>query len=441
MFSLALFILNIVQATTMDLSHDEAYYWIYSQFPALGYYDHPPMVAWMISAGEWIGRSEFAVRLPFALMQAGLLWVLWLLAGCRNSVVFASASLAFPLLHAAGFLALPDTPLLFFSTIFWLLAIWYRDNEKSWHPPVIAIVLTGLLYSKYQGFAVALLTAAAMPGVFKRKSFWLTIVLTCFFCLPHLIWQHQHDYISAEFHLSQRSGKGFSFENVLSYAGGQLILGGIFPLILIARYVYKFRSGDRVLVINSFGMLGLIFLLSFRNRIEANWTATAYAALIPLAATALKDANLKKAFAIACAPAVLAAFIFRFALMLPYPEGRYPIERFGEVKNWRAKAHRTFVEAQGRPVFAETYQIASKLSFYGKKLVPALELRSRKSQFSLIEREANIRTKISKNGKITFVDSKRSEGAVEIKTGYKGPLFVIPSIKLEELFKNKKKAL
>lgn len=424
----------------MDLSHDEAYYWIYSQFSALGYYDHPPMVAWVIAAGEWIGRSEFAVRLPFAIMHTGLLWILWLLGGRRNPVVFAAASLAFPLLQAAGFLALPDTPLLFFSAFFWLLAISYRDNEKTWHPPVIAIVLTGLLYSKYQGFAVALLTAAAMPNVFKRKSFWVVIGLTCLLCLPHLIWQHQHDYISAQFHLSQRSGKGFSLENVFNYAGGQLILGGIFPLLLIAYSAFKSKTADKVLLYNSYGMLGLIFLLSFRNQIEANWTATAFAALVPLAASTVKE-NFKKTFALACAPAVMVTLSFRLALMLPYPEAKYPIERFGEVKNWRKKARQTFAAAKGRPVFAETYQMASKLSFYGKELVPALELESRKSQFSLLESDPKIKTKLAKNGKITFVSSKRSEGAVEIKTGYKGPLFVIPSIKLEELFKNQKKAL
>ncbi|MCI5183461.1 MAG: hypothetical protein D3921_13270 [Candidatus Electrothrix sp. AW1] len=50
---------------------DEAYYWQWSRYPALGYYDHPPMLAWAIwLATTLFGQSEFAVRLPTVLALA-----------------------------------------------------------------------------------------------------------------------------------------------------------------------------------------------------------------------------------------------------------------------------------------------------------------------------------------------------------------------------------
>src|SRR5574342_803708 len=33
----------------LDLYTDEAYYWLWSTRPAAGYFDHPPMVAWLVA--------------------------------------------------------------------------------------------------------------------------------------------------------------------------------------------------------------------------------------------------------------------------------------------------------------------------------------------------------------------------------------------------------
>ena len=41
----------------LELLPEETYYWTYSKHPALGYFDHPPMVAWVIGLGK-IGRAH-----------------------------------------------------------------------------------------------------------------------------------------------------------------------------------------------------------------------------------------------------------------------------------------------------------------------------------------------------------------------------------------------
>src|SRR6478752_1651969 len=45
---LALVALRLIAAALTPLTFDEAYYWMWSQHLALGYYDHPPMVAVVI---------------------------------------------------------------------------------------------------------------------------------------------------------------------------------------------------------------------------------------------------------------------------------------------------------------------------------------------------------------------------------------------------------
>ena len=45
-----LILLRGVMAGLLPLSADEAYYWLWSLHPAWGYFDHPPMIAWLIRA-------------------------------------------------------------------------------------------------------------------------------------------------------------------------------------------------------------------------------------------------------------------------------------------------------------------------------------------------------------------------------------------------------
>src|SRR5260221_3255621 len=55
---------------------DETYYWDWSRHLAFGYYDHPPVIAWLIAAGNWLAglfganASPLAIRL-FPVISGG----------------------------------------------------------------------------------------------------------------------------------------------------------------------------------------------------------------------------------------------------------------------------------------------------------------------------------------------------------------------------------
>jgi hypothetical protein len=44
-FLLLFFIINFIQILFSEVLEDEAYYWMWSQQMAFGYFDHPPLVA------------------------------------------------------------------------------------------------------------------------------------------------------------------------------------------------------------------------------------------------------------------------------------------------------------------------------------------------------------------------------------------------------------
>ena len=55
--------LRCLVARHVDLETDEAYYWLWSRHLAISYYDHPPLIAYLIRLGTALfGDTVFGVR-------------------------------------------------------------------------------------------------------------------------------------------------------------------------------------------------------------------------------------------------------------------------------------------------------------------------------------------------------------------------------------------
>src|SRR5919206_1781225 len=83
-----------------ELYADEAYYWLWSLRPAAGYYDHPPLVAWLIALSAPVVPGEVGVRLLF--LAAGALTVVFAALLARELSPDARAPLYAAALAAAA---------------------------------------------------------------------------------------------------------------------------------------------------------------------------------------------------------------------------------------------------------------------------------------------------------------------------------------------------
>ena len=73
-----LLLLRAIMAAQLPLSADEAYYWLWSLYPAAGYFDHPPMIAWLIRAGTaLLDDTPFGVRLAGVILSIPASWFVW----------------------------------------------------------------------------------------------------------------------------------------------------------------------------------------------------------------------------------------------------------------------------------------------------------------------------------------------------------------------------
>src|ERR1041384_7213551 len=136
---LAMVALRLIAAAFTPITFDEAYYWMWSQHLAGGYYDHPPMVAVVIRLGTLIaGDTEFGVRLVSILLALPMSWTIYQAAeqdgGSRRVAASSAILLNITLMAAVGtMIVTPDAPLLVASRLLlFALAKVLHTGQGAW---------------------------------------------------------------------------------------------------------------------------------------------------------------------------------------------------------------------------------------------------------------------------------------------------------------------
>ena len=74
------FVINLLQGIFTEIQEDEAYYALYGEHLAWGYYDHPPMVGLMTFLSSIFFPGSLGVRLFTIIASCLSLFVMWLIA-------------------------------------------------------------------------------------------------------------------------------------------------------------------------------------------------------------------------------------------------------------------------------------------------------------------------------------------------------------------------
>jgi hypothetical protein len=287
-FLLCWTIFNAIQAYTLEVHADEAYYWMYSKFMDWGYFDHPPMVALFIWLGDHVMHNELGLRLVTVVTSSITIYLLWLILKkyAIDAWLFILVVSGMLIIHMYGFTTTPDAPLFFFTVVFYYLYQKYITND-AWQLAVLLGVVTAcLMYSKYHAILLIGLTLASNIKLLKRGTFWGIVVIALLLFVPHILWQFQHDFPSLKYHLYERSAMVYNPSNTYTYIPGQLLMAG--PVIGWFLYysAFKIQVKDafiRCLLVNCVGALCFFFLSTFRGEAQPHWTLIAFAPLSMLA--------------------------------------------------------------------------------------------------------------------------------------------------------------
>jgi len=380
-------LVNLLQAMFTELADDEAYYWVYSTRLDWGYFHQPPFIGFLIRCGTFLSEAEWGVRLLPVLLNGLALHLVWRMTNQQRPFVFWGIIAATFLAHFAGFLAVPDSPFVFFTALFLYVTKAYLKSFSWKLAIVLGIVGACLLYSKYHGILVLGFVLLANWRELKRPSIYLIPLTIAVLMLPHLFWQMEHGFPGLGYHLTERFGQYFELENTSNYLLGQLLVTGPFMGILSVVAAIRYKAADpfeRTLKVLLYGVMGYFFLWSFKGPIEANWTACAFLPLFVLAHNYLSASASRRKWVLAVAtPSIIFLLLLRInivtATVVPEPLAR----KFGEFNGWQEMADTVNAQTGDLPLLVNSYQTAAKLAYYTKKPVTSLNLYMSGNEYDL----------------------------------------------------------
>jgi len=284
-------VLWLVQAMTLGMSDDEAYYWVLSQKPAWGYAYHPPMVAWIMGISDgltsWFSflPREGRVRLGGLALSSGFFWlaIQWARAilkeeqgreiELRDLVFFL-----LPGLTGAGWMMVPDLPLF----LAWSLCWWGSWNPQG--PRASLLLFLGALIGMLSKFSALLFIFSASLTLLTRAPRDLRLRLLCWLglgsvvaSLPTLYWNSQNDWVALRYQFLERhqGGGAADWTRYLRFWVSQMILAGpaLVSLIFYPRLWKEalHHSRTQALLIWILPAAGVFWLQPLFSDFKAHW--------------------------------------------------------------------------------------------------------------------------------------------------------------------------
>jgi len=277
----------------LELSADEAQYWLWSNHLSWGYFSKPPLIAWLIAFSNLVlGVSEFSIRILAPIFHGITAILIFYLAkevsDKSHLAQFLSALtwLTLPIIGVGSFLMSTDTPLMLLWTI-GLLSIFnaYKSEEKStW---LISGLISGIsIYAKYAAFYMPLGLFLFFFIAYKSNSKIKFIHLFIFFSsfllvsIPNLIWNMFNNFSTIN-HLSSNAvidSPRYSLLGSLDFIISQVwVIGPIMFIVSILAIWSTLKLKDNFGLLIWFVLPVFIIMTTqgFFSEANANWSATA----------------------------------------------------------------------------------------------------------------------------------------------------------------------
>lgn len=405
-------ILSILFASQTPLTFDETYYWQWSRHLAWGYFDHPPMIAYLIAAGtRLVGTNPLGVRLVPLILAVALAWLIYRLgriywghsrAGLWSLVLMVTM----PLFAVGDMISTPDTPLLFFWGASVLITLRALESGRYFDWMLLGVCAGLGLLSKFPMVLLYLSLLFAMLVIRRGRIAlasikpWLALGISLLIALPMIIWEYKHNLQSITFHLKQGFGPVAGAPDHITglQTFSQFLIGQagvitplMFALILYALgrsllYIPPKNPNDKslapaeihpFLLIPALVTFGVFGIASFLQHSNPNWAAPAYVTAIPLSGGILAVMIHHRKYLVRWLAYFTVGFAAAVSLYLhietAHPMVAYqnypltfPIDR-KPLSHWvdQLRANETH-DGQKPWIIGSNYKIASILAFYMK---------------------------------------------------------------------------
>ncbi len=389
-------LVRCVAAAHLPLSGDEAYYWEWSRRLAFGYYDHPPMVAWVIALFSLGYKSTFLIRLPFVLCGAGAAIAVhaFVARATCNAASGATAALLLtlaPFATIAFFAATPDGPFLFLWSLTLYLTLRTIDPPTPvWRVP-LALCLGAAVLSRVLGALLAIGVAYVLISGARRfasssshvgvkRYTWVAIAIFVLVIAPYVLWDASHGWSALRFAVFGRHDATFHGGNLLPLLGlyAVVLTPGVFVAAIIALVRLARRTSPAELVLwgSALPLLVACLGLALRERVEFYWADGAFISLI--AGIGLYAPQLLRGvrYAAVVVPAAVIALLLYTVAALPLQTYNFAQKTFslrlrheGPFEIWAFQPAARDIAKEARAqhawVMTDGYGLSSVLDYYG----------------------------------------------------------------------------
>lgn len=377
----------------INLDPDEAQYWTWSQNLDFGFYSKPPGIAWQIWLGcKLFGQTELGVRSMSILIS--MLTALAIYYGAYKAALSPRLSFWSAIIFAFSPIGMMGT---FAATtdggfiLFWTLALYpiFEALEKKQSPNYLLIslfILCGSLFKWpiYLLWAPILITCFFYRP-FYNKGIFSGMMLSLAGLLPSIIWNSLHNWPTFRHVITQTTTRA-NQSNFWEFLGAQFaVLSPIlFILLLLSLFeIYRLRKNVKAsflfCALTTALILGSFLTLSSLKKIQANWALYAYPTSTYLIAWYSLE-QIKNGVKWLFRGIVLSLVLVFTLSSIPFLQSRalisqkwlpFKLNPFMRSVGWH-ELHKALIEidysAEQNFLFADTYQMASILSFYGPGL-------------------------------------------------------------------------
>ncbi len=303
-------LVRCIVAGSIELGNDEVYYRIFASHLQWNYFDHPPMVAWLIrfTTCNLLLDSEFFIRLGAILCAALSTWLIYLTGkklGNDQTGFFAAGIYTATLYGSiiAGTFILPDSP----QIVCWMAALYLLIDitqantiSRSKKRKIILFgVVCGLgmlckIHTVFLWFGFLLYLILYKRKWFQEPSVYIAGAITILFFYPVIKWNLDNNFITFLYQGGRVNiaGSGIDLSSFFQFAGGQIFYTNpvIFVCIVVALIsAWHNRlpvsvSNKRILLLTSLPLIILATIISLFRNVLPHWTGPAYSSLILLSA-------------------------------------------------------------------------------------------------------------------------------------------------------------
>ena len=306
-------ILRSLIACSLELSNTEVYYWTFARHLQWNYFDHPPIVAWLIrlTTLNLFLQNEFFVRLGAIIASAICTWLIfkigtkiqneqtgWFAALLYTASIYSSI--------ACGAFILPDSP----QMVFWLAGFWTLLSISRQPAGDSKLILSWCLFGVITGLCIMCKVHGIFLWIgmilyalffsrswFKHPGIYLSSALTLLIASPIIIWNVQNHFASYIFHSSRISLMNASFgpwlftkqllATILITNPVNFFLISISLLLAFKTRLPVLKKDLSMILCCSLPLIGILLFISLFRETYAHWSGPGFSTLLLLPAAKL----------------------------------------------------------------------------------------------------------------------------------------------------------